>query len=635
MIRGAMNAMRQPMRYAQLPTGLQVPLGDGIGPIGEAMVKRYGGKIYDAGMTLPVEDPRRARPDGPVSVKPTNPGQFEDPDWISGLKGQYNHALTRKDDPASKLRSMFFSDNQSGAPAGKGEWWGKNAPAAQGQGTPYMPLEMPAESEMAPGFAETLSAANPDLYGAMGGMQPTPAGGALGALARTDGMETTGTTAQPASVDPAFIASMRGAIDSSRGPAVFDPTGVGYDYYRALAAGMGPDGTGENAGHWGSVAPVSAEEAQKFGLTEGSYVMLKGQGHPTFHKAVAAEEARGSQIVEHGGRLYSVPAAPAAAQGAPAADPMFLASMRGAIDSAKAQPAVMRSGAQPAAQGRQPQSLLERVLLEMPDGPTEPTATKGDRNMAMLEAGLNMMSAASQPGATGLGSIGHGALAGLQSLRGMKANNAAAADAKWDRFLKTAALADSLDTRRSSAAFQNRKFEEQQRHNRATEAAAFLRANGTGRTYEIDRKIEILQALDPNMSSQDIVNVVTGKKPVDIVDLRRRAYEMVSKAEDDGGFPLYKTEDEKRAAAQRVVNDLVHGFDRDKQGGTQEASVQAPTPDAPPLPQSADQVQEGVWYNTPDGPRMLKGGKWFSPKKDALKNPKTAESARDTLRSAQ
>lgn len=610
------------MRYATLPTGLQVPLGEGLGPVAEATVKRYGGKIHDAGMTLPMEDSRQARPDGPVNVKPTNPGQFEDPDWLSGLKGQYNHALTRKDDPASKIRSILFPDKEPSAPAGQGEWWGPNAPMAQGSGTPYMPLEMPVEGGMAPGFAGAVGMANPELYAAMGGMQPTQSGGALGALAGADGMETTGATVQPAGVDPAFIASMRGAIDGSRGQAGFDPTGAGYDYDRATAAGMGPDGTGENAGHWGSVAPVSAEEAQKFGLPEGSYVMHKGQGHPTFHKAVAAEEARGSQIVERGGRLYSVPAAPAAAQGTPASDPMFLASMRGAIDGAKAEPAVMRTGAQPAAQ-RQPQSLLERILMQLPYGLTPEQAEKQQeqqRAEAFLEAGLHTMAAASRPGSTAFGAMSEGALEALRGDRQKRKDQASTADAKWDRFLKTAALADSLETRRSNAAFQNRKFEETQRHNKATEAAALLRAKGTGRTYEIDRKIELLQVLDPNMTAQDIVNVVTGKKPVDMVDLRRRAYEMASKAEDAGGFPLYKTEEEKRRAAQQTVQ----FFLGDKAGniGTQEASAGTPPPltgNEPPLPASQDQIQEGVWYHTQDGPRMFKDGKWQKPKKDALK----------------
>jgi PcfJ-like protein len=87
----------------------------------------------------------------------------------------------------------------------------------------------------------------------------------------------------------------------------FDPQGSDYDYQTALAHGMGPDGTGENQGHWGSVAPVSDDEQQKYDLPEDSYVVLKGRSHPTFHKAEAAENERGSKIVQHGNRYYSVP----------------------------------------------------------------------------------------------------------------------------------------------------------------------------------------------------------------------------------------------------------------------------------------------------------------------------------------
>lgn len=87
----------------------------------------------------------------------------------------------------------------------------------------------------------------------------------------------------------------------------FDPRGDGYDYDRAIGAGMGPDGTGENAGHWGSVAPALPAERKLHGLPDESYVILKGSRHPTFGKAIAAEVERGSKIVQRGGRAYSVP----------------------------------------------------------------------------------------------------------------------------------------------------------------------------------------------------------------------------------------------------------------------------------------------------------------------------------------
>jgi hypothetical protein len=86
----------------------------------------------------------------------------------------------------------------------------------------------------------------------------------------------------------------------------FDADSDGYDYDRAKKAGMKGDGTGEDKGHWGSVAPASDEEKKKFGLPDDAYVMLKGKGHPTWDKAVAGEEKRGAQIVKAGSRYFSV-----------------------------------------------------------------------------------------------------------------------------------------------------------------------------------------------------------------------------------------------------------------------------------------------------------------------------------------
>jgi hypothetical protein len=93
----------------------------------------------------------------------------------------------------------------------------------------------------------------------------------------------------------------------AEGGLVFDPQGGDYDYETALAYGMGPDGTGENAGHWGSVAPTSDDERMLHGLPEDSYVVLKGKSHPTFDKAKTAEKERGSKITKAGKRFYSVP----------------------------------------------------------------------------------------------------------------------------------------------------------------------------------------------------------------------------------------------------------------------------------------------------------------------------------------
>jgi hypothetical protein len=91
------------------------------------------------------------------------------------------------------------------------------------------------------------------------------------------------------------------------GGAVFNPQGDDYDYQTALAHGMGPTGTGENQGHWGSVAQTSDDERQLHDLPKDSYVILKGKSHPTFYKAESAEEERGFKIVKHGDRYYSVP----------------------------------------------------------------------------------------------------------------------------------------------------------------------------------------------------------------------------------------------------------------------------------------------------------------------------------------
>lgn len=87
----------------------------------------------------------------------------------------------------------------------------------------------------------------------------------------------------------------------------FNPNGQGYDYERAISSGMGPAASGPNAGHWGSVAPVTTEEMATHGLPEGSSIMLKGSLHPTWDKAIAAENARGSNIQKRGDRYFSVP----------------------------------------------------------------------------------------------------------------------------------------------------------------------------------------------------------------------------------------------------------------------------------------------------------------------------------------
>ena len=89
--------------------------------------------------------------------------------------------------------------------------------------------------------------------------------------------------------------------------ANFDPEGSDYDYTTARKNGMGATGTGENKGHWGSVAPASTEVKKQYNLPDDSYMVLKGRAHPTWDKADAAEKARGSEIKKFGDRYYSVP----------------------------------------------------------------------------------------------------------------------------------------------------------------------------------------------------------------------------------------------------------------------------------------------------------------------------------------
>lgn len=98
-----------------------------------------------------------------------------------------------------------------------------------------------------------------------------------------------------------------GLVYLAAGGKAFEPESEGYDYKTAMAHGMGPDGTGEDLGHWGSVAPTSDDERMLRDLPKESYVMLKGKAHETFKKAEEAEKKRGSKIIKSGERYYSVP----------------------------------------------------------------------------------------------------------------------------------------------------------------------------------------------------------------------------------------------------------------------------------------------------------------------------------------
>ena len=94
----------------------------------------------------------------------------------------------------------------------------------------------------------------------------------------------------------------------------FDPLGSDYDYATAMANGMGGTGTGENAGHWGSVAPAPQQYVDQYQLPADSYMMLKGVQHPTWDKAVAGEQQHttqtaptGYEIRQFGDRFFSIP----------------------------------------------------------------------------------------------------------------------------------------------------------------------------------------------------------------------------------------------------------------------------------------------------------------------------------------
>ena len=84
----------------------------------------------------------------------------------------------------------------------------------------------------------------------------------------------------------------------------FDPEGSGYDYARALAAGMRP---GANK-HWGSVAPATPDDMAQ-GVPPDSYAMLKGHAHPTWNLGMEGELERGSDVQQLNGRYFSVPGA--------------------------------------------------------------------------------------------------------------------------------------------------------------------------------------------------------------------------------------------------------------------------------------------------------------------------------------
>ena len=90
------------------------------------------------------------------------------------------------------------------------------------------------------------------------------------------------------------------------GGAVFDAESDGYDYDTAKRYGMGPDGTGENLGHWGSRVELNEKDRPK-DLPEGTGIMLKGAKHETWDKALKGEDDAGYDVVKRGDRYYSIP----------------------------------------------------------------------------------------------------------------------------------------------------------------------------------------------------------------------------------------------------------------------------------------------------------------------------------------
>lgn len=69
----------------------------------------------------------------------------------------------------------------------------------------------------------------------------------------------------------------------------FKTMGTGYDFKSAKRAGIKPDKTG----HWPSRDPKSG-------------LLLKGRGHPTWHKTVEGEKKAGYEIYKaKSGRYYS------------------------------------------------------------------------------------------------------------------------------------------------------------------------------------------------------------------------------------------------------------------------------------------------------------------------------------------
>jgi uncharacterized protein YidB (DUF937 family) len=103
------------------------------------------------------------------------------------------------------------------------------------------------------------------------------------------------------------IVGVQGIPGMEEAQQAFDSEGSDYDYETARSSGMAPEESGENKGHWGSVAQASEEAKRQYGLPEDSYMLLKGRKHETWNMAEEAEKERGAEIIKRGDRYFSVP----------------------------------------------------------------------------------------------------------------------------------------------------------------------------------------------------------------------------------------------------------------------------------------------------------------------------------------
>ena len=137
------------------------------------------------------------------------------------------------------------------------------------------------------------------------------------------------------------------------------------------------------------------------------------------------------------------------------------------IDQAAEQEKPARSG------GKDYYALLEKMAEEGDDG----EASKKDKYMALLQAGLGTMAAASQPGAKFLGSIGQGGLMGVEGLQQARAARAQDRMKKMTLYGTLAGRQDASEDRAATLAQAKLLAEEKLRSDREQ----FERADATDR----------------------------------------------------------------------------------------------------------------------------------------------------------